>query len=111
MTEVVDTPTAFGRPIRRKEDAKLLHGRTNWTDNIQLPGMLHLAMVRSPFAHAKINSIDTSAAASPTALSRRCSDSFTSSERACTLSETQLKLRSHSTRLPPNMERVFTKDP
>ncbi len=38
MTDTVDTTTAFGRPIRRKEDAKLLHGRTNWTDNIQLPG-------------------------------------------------------------------------
>jgi hypothetical protein len=52
--------------------------------------------------------METSDSASTTALSRRASDSFTSSERAWTLSETQLKLRSHSTRLPPNMERVFT---
>jgi len=36
MTETVDTSTPLGRPIKRKEDAKLLHGRTNWTDNIQL---------------------------------------------------------------------------
>ncbi|MDO8310089.1 MAG: xanthine dehydrogenase family protein molybdopterin-binding subunit [Actinomycetota bacterium] len=62
MTEVVDTPTAFGRPIRRKEDAKLLHGRTNWTDNIQLPGTLHMAMVRSPMAHARIAKVDVTAA-------------------------------------------------
>ena len=52
MTETVETSTPLGRPIKRKEDAKLLHGRTNWTDNIQLPGTLHMAILRSPFAHA-----------------------------------------------------------
>jgi len=51
-----------GAARRRKEDQRLITGRTRWTDNIQLPGMLHLAMVRSPFAHAKITGIDTSAA-------------------------------------------------
>jgi aerobic carbon-monoxide dehydrogenase large subunit len=51
-----------GSARRRKEDARLITGRTRWTDNIVLPGMLHLAMVRSPFAHARISSIDTSAA-------------------------------------------------
>jgi carbon-monoxide dehydrogenase large subunit len=51
-----------GNARRRKEDARLITGRTKWTDNIQLPGMLHLAMVRSPFAHARITNIDTSAA-------------------------------------------------
>ncbi|MBC9820080.1 xanthine dehydrogenase family protein molybdopterin-binding subunit [Terrabacter sp. MAHUQ-38] len=48
-----------GRSRRRKEDQRLITGRTRWTDNIQLPGMLHLAMVRSPFAHANITAIDT----------------------------------------------------
>ncbi|WP_296605376.1 xanthine dehydrogenase family protein molybdopterin-binding subunit [Nocardioides sp.] len=52
----------IGRDRRRKEDQRLITGRTRWTDNITLPGMLHLAMVRSPFAHARIVSIDTSAA-------------------------------------------------
>ena len=52
----------IGRDRRRKEDQRLITGRTRWTDNITLPGMLHLAMVRSPFAHATITSIDTSAA-------------------------------------------------
>ena len=52
----------IGRDRRRKEDQRLITGRTRWTDNLQLPGMLHLAMVRSPFAHARITSIDTSAA-------------------------------------------------
>ncbi len=52
----------LGRARRRKEDGRLITGRTKWTDNIVLPGMLHLAMVRSPYAHARITSIDTSAA-------------------------------------------------
>jgi len=62
VTEVLDTGTALGRPIRRKEDAKLLHGRTNWTDNIQLPGTLHMAILRSPVAHARITKLDISGA-------------------------------------------------
>jgi aerobic carbon-monoxide dehydrogenase large subunit len=64
MTAVQDAPAAeIGRDRRRKEDERLITGRTRWTDNLSLPGMLHLAMVRSPFAHAKIVSIDTSEAA------------------------------------------------
>ncbi|WP_410571647.1 xanthine dehydrogenase family protein molybdopterin-binding subunit [Amycolatopsis sp. cmx-4-61] len=51
-----------GKSRRRKEDERLITGRTRWTDNITLPGLLHLAVLRSPFAHAKIVSIDTSAA-------------------------------------------------
>ena len=53
---------AIGRPVRRKEDARLLTGKTNWTDNIQLPGTLHMATVRSPVAHARITKIDTTEA-------------------------------------------------
>ncbi|GAB7002905.1 molybdopterin-dependent oxidoreductase [Nocardioides sp. AN3] len=52
----------IGRDRRRKEDARLITGRTRWTDNIALTGMLHIAMVRSPFAHARISGIDTAAA-------------------------------------------------
>jgi aerobic carbon-monoxide dehydrogenase large subunit len=64
MTAVQDAPAEkeIGQSRRRKEDQRLITGRTRWTDNITLPGMLHLAMVRSPFAHANITSIDTSAA-------------------------------------------------
>ncbi|EWT06764.1 carbon monoxide dehydrogenase [Intrasporangium chromatireducens Q5-1] len=51
-----------GRARRRKEDQRLITGRTRWTDNLQVPGMLHLAMVRSPFAHARITAIDVEAA-------------------------------------------------
>jgi aerobic carbon-monoxide dehydrogenase large subunit len=64
MTATQERPAAeIGRDRRRKEDQRLITGRTRFTDNLALPGMLHLAMVRSPFAHAKIVSIDTSAAA------------------------------------------------
>ncbi|KRE50906.1 carbon monoxide dehydrogenase [Arthrobacter sp. Soil736] len=58
------TTTEVGRARLRKEDAHLITGRSKYTDNITLPGMLHLAMVRSPFAHAKITSVDTAAAKS-----------------------------------------------
>ena len=63
MTAVDDRPaTEIGSARKRKEDQRLITGRTRWTDNIQLPGMLHLAMVRSPFAHATITAIDTTQA-------------------------------------------------
>ena len=44
----------LGKARTRKEDARLVTGQTNWTDNIVLPGMLHMCFVRSPFAHARI---------------------------------------------------------
>ncbi|GAA3136341.1 molybdopterin-dependent oxidoreductase [Planomonospora alba] len=53
-----------GRARRRREDARLITGRTRWTDNIQLPGMLHVAFLRSPLAHARITRVDVSAARS-----------------------------------------------
>ncbi len=52
------TQPEVGQARRRKEDARLITGRTHWTDNIQLPGMLHLAVLRSPVAHAWISAID-----------------------------------------------------
>lgn len=69
MTAVDDRPTTvgeLGRSRRRKEDQRLITGRTKWTDNVVLPGMLHLAFVRSPYAHARITSIDTDAAKAST---------------------------------------------
>ncbi|WP_424536959.1 xanthine dehydrogenase family protein molybdopterin-binding subunit [Sphaerisporangium viridialbum] len=53
-----------GAARRRKEDARLVTGRTQWTDNIQLPGMLYVAFLRSPMAHARVTRVDTSAARS-----------------------------------------------
>src|ERR1700722_9865893 len=63
MTAIIDAPVAeLGRARLRQEDAKLITGQTNWTDNIKLPRMLHLAFVRSPHAHAKITKVDVSGA-------------------------------------------------
>jgi aerobic carbon-monoxide dehydrogenase large subunit len=61
MTATVAEPE-IGRARLRKEDARLVTGRTRWTDNITLPGMLHLAVLRSPHAHARITRVDTSGA-------------------------------------------------
>lgn len=55
-----------GQRVRRTEDPRLIKGLAHYVDDIELPGTLHVAFVRSVYAHAKINSIDTSAAlASP----------------------------------------------
>ena len=68
MTTTEAVPEArqksVGQPMRRKEDARLVTGNTNWTDNIVLPGMLHMAVLRSPMAHARITRVDVSAALS-----------------------------------------------
>ncbi|MER6573108.1 xanthine dehydrogenase family protein molybdopterin-binding subunit [Streptomyces sp. NPDC001093] len=51
-----------GRRRLRKEDARLITGQTNWTDNIQVAGLLHLAILRSPMAHARVTRVDVSPA-------------------------------------------------
>ena len=64
MSTIEETPTAkhVGQSIRRKEDPRLITGRATYVDDFVLHGMLHMAVVRSPEAHAKIVSIDASAA-------------------------------------------------
>ena len=49
----------MGPSIKRKEDPRFIRGQGRYVDDIQLPGMLYLDIVRSPFAHAKIKSINT----------------------------------------------------
>src|SRR4051812_39056687 len=56
-----ERPIGFGR-LRRKEDPRFIRGLGKYVDDIKLPGMLHGAVLRSPLAHARIKSIDTSAA-------------------------------------------------
>jgi carbon-monoxide dehydrogenase large subunit len=56
-----ERPIGFGR-LKRKEDARFIRGKGKYLDDITLPGMLHGAILRSPYAHAKILSIDTSEA-------------------------------------------------
>ena len=51
-----------GRALRRKEDPRMITGRGRYVEDIVVPGMLHVAIVRSPEAHARIVSIDASAA-------------------------------------------------
>jgi aerobic carbon-monoxide dehydrogenase large subunit len=70
MTKVDDTTHmttppeigGIGHRVRRHEDARFIEGQGNYLDDIVLPGMLHMAIVRSPVAHARITGIDTTAA-------------------------------------------------
>ena len=52
----------MGHSVKRKEDPRFLQGKGNYVDDVVLPGMLYLDIVRSPFAHAKIKKIDASKA-------------------------------------------------
>jgi carbon-monoxide dehydrogenase large subunit len=56
------TNTVIGTRMLRREDPALLTGEGKYTNDLNIPGALHLAVLRSPYAHAKIISIDTSAA-------------------------------------------------
>jgi len=56
------TTRYFGERIKRNEDPRLLTGQGLYVDDVDLPNMLHVAFVRSPYAHAKINNIDVSQA-------------------------------------------------
>src|SRR3970040_1956089 len=53
----------IGKPLKRKEDPRLIQGLSHYVDDLQLPGMLHMSIVRSPYAHARIRMIDTGKAA------------------------------------------------
>jgi carbon-monoxide dehydrogenase large subunit len=61
MATVEERPIGYGR-MKRKEDPRFIRGQGNYVDDVSLPGMLHGAVLRSPVAHARIKSIDTSAA-------------------------------------------------
>src|SRR3954471_2216341 len=63
MSATVAPPTGHvGRSLKRKEDPRLITGKATYIDDVVLPGMVYAAFVRSPEAHAKIASIDKSAA-------------------------------------------------
>jgi carbon-monoxide dehydrogenase large subunit len=61
VSEANGNPIGFGR-MRRKEDPRFIRGQGQFVDDVKLPGMLHGAILRSPVAHARIVSIDASAA-------------------------------------------------
>src|SRR3954462_3433270 len=56
------TGTGIGRPVRRREDLRLLTGRGRYSDDLNLPGQAYAVMVRSAYAHALIRGIETEAA-------------------------------------------------
>src|SRR5450759_2340672 len=58
-----ERPIGYGR-LLRKEDPRFIRGKGNYVDDINLPGMLYGAILRSPYAHARIKSIDVTAATS-----------------------------------------------
>ena len=60
-TTVSPTTQPFGSPVKRLEDPKLLTGASRYTSDFNLPGTVHLAVVRSPLAHARILGIDATA--------------------------------------------------
>src|ERR671914_209137 len=61
---VVATEKVIGQAVLRKEDHELITGQASFIDNHTMPGMAWMALVRPPYVHARIDSIDTSAAAS-----------------------------------------------
>ena len=63
MSTVEPPPTIGYGPMKRKEDPRFVRGQGRYVDDLKLPGMLHGAVLRSPVAHARIVSIDTTAAA------------------------------------------------
>ncbi len=56
------TERFVGQPVLRKEDASLLRGEGSFVDNMTLQGMVHMALVRSPLADARIVKVDVSKA-------------------------------------------------
>ena len=60
-SRTTERPIGFGR-LKRKEDARFIRGQGTYLDDIKLPGMVYGALLRSPYAHARIVSIDTSRA-------------------------------------------------
>src|SRR6478672_3102897 len=57
-----ETVSGMGHRMKRKEDPRFLQGQGNYVDDVKLPGMLYMDIVRSPYAHARILKIDASAA-------------------------------------------------
>jgi carbon-monoxide dehydrogenase large subunit len=62
MSSTMHMHGGIGESIKRKEDARFLRGQGRYLDDVVLPNMAHMAILRSPHAHARIKSIDTSAA-------------------------------------------------
>jgi aerobic carbon-monoxide dehydrogenase large subunit len=62
MTVVEEPTKVIGTPLRRREDPALLTGEAKFANDLNIPGALHLAVLRSPYAHARITGVDVSGA-------------------------------------------------
>src|SRR5262245_59093673 len=64
MTDVLDSPatTPLGQAIKRTEDPRLIQGKGRYVDDIKLQSMAHMAILRSPYAHANIRSVNVDVA-------------------------------------------------
>src|SRR5215471_7438188 len=62
MNDVPQPGPYVGQPLRRREDFRLLTGKGRYVDDIKVPGMLHLALLRSPHAHARVTRVELMAA-------------------------------------------------
>ena len=62
MSAHVETRRTIGERVERKEDSPLLQGQAQWVDNMGGPGTVYLGLVRSPYAHARIRSVDVAPA-------------------------------------------------
>ena len=63
MSATLEAPEKLvGKPLKRREDARLITGAGNYLDDVKLPGLTHAAVLRSPYAHARILGIDTAQA-------------------------------------------------
>jgi aerobic carbon-monoxide dehydrogenase large subunit len=69
MTGVMEerqTTGLIGQPVKRVEDARLITGSASYLDDLKITGMVHAAILRSPYAHARVGSVDTTSAAAAT---------------------------------------------
>lgn len=65
MSPTLEELGGLGVRVKRKEDDRFVRGKGQYLDDITLPGMLHMELLRSPYAHARVRSIDTARAAAP----------------------------------------------
>ena len=93
------TISTIGTPLKRLEDGPLLQGRGRFVDDLQFPGLLHAAFVRSPHGHALIRGIDASAAKAMPGVRAV----FTLADLTALLSQERLPLQFGAAKLPPDI--------
>jgi carbon-monoxide dehydrogenase large subunit len=95
----VNSPVYVGTSVKRIEDEPLIRGRGRFLDDLQFPGMLHVAFVRSPHAHALVRRIDGTAAAGMPGVHAV----LTLADLSPQLSQERLPLQFRSAQLPPDI--------